>query len=340
MRAAVTRAGLSPRSQKFVASWLAAWQGGRLPAPGSVTPDRFQKLKPLVLVCRLTEADAGLAAEVVFSGEQVTRLLGTDLTGIDWFSLVDPAHLPERTRRTASVAGGALLKTIREVRLKDGGTHQFEMISLPLRPEPDGTTYIFNYVDWHGAPKDAVVADLGEMTAPPLRAEFLPIPVAGAAPSEVMQDWQANDNRRKVISQASVRFVINFMREAMKTYAALGLDPTDYLIILTIDTQNVAHIQNDPQISLRYAPMIEPDWMRRGISRAEVSRITQIPLETVRRRINRLIEMGIVADREDGVILPEANTIATASRRRKMDINSQLVERLISDLDARGVPLP
>jgi len=343
VRAAVSRAGLSPRSQKFVASWLAAWQGGRLPAVGSVTPERFQNLKPLVLVCGLTEeAGACLAAKVAFSGEQVTRILGTDLTGVDWFSLVDPAHLPERTRRTASVAGGALLKTMRDVRLKGGGTHQFEMVSVPLRPDPDGTIFIFNYLDWHCADKDAVIADLREMTSPPLRAEFIPIPVADAtaAQPEAMQDWLTTDNRRKVISQASVRFVINFMREAMKTYASLGLDPTDYLIILTIDTQNVAHIQNDPQISLRYAALVEPDWMRRGVSRAEVSRITQIPLETVRRRINRLIEMGVLADRPDGVILPETNRIATASRRRKMHINTQLVERLISDLDARGVPLP
>ena len=83
----------------------------------------------------------------------------------------------------------------------------------------------------------------------------------------------------------------------------------------------------------------EPDWIRRGVSRAEVSRITQIPLETVRRRINRLIEMGVLADRKDGVIVPETNRMAAASRRRKMHINTQLVERLISDLDARGVPL-
>ena len=147
------------------------------------------------------------------------------------------------------------------------------------------------------------------------------------------------DNRRKVISQASVRFVISFMREAMKTYAALSVDPTDYLIILTIDTQNVAHVHNDPKISMRYAALSEPDWIRRGVSRAEVSRITQIPLETVRRRINRLIEMGVLADRKDGVIVPETNRMAAASRRRKMHINTQLVERLISDLDARGVPL-
>ena len=110
MRVAVTRAGLSPRSQKFVASWLAAWQGGRLPAVGSVTPERFQNLKPLVLVCGLTE-EAGdcLAAKVAFSGEQVTRILGTDLTGVDWFSLVYPANVQERTLRRASVVGGALI---------------------------------------------------------------------------------------------------------------------------------------------------------------------------------------------------------------------------------------
>jgi hypothetical protein len=258
---------------------------------------------------------------------------------VDWFSLVDPAHLPERTRRTASVAGGAVLKTIREVRLKDGGTHRFEMISLPLRPDPDGTIFIFNFVDWTA--RDAVLADLREMTIPPLRAEFVPIPMADSPDTTAgaLQGWMTTDNRRKVISQASVRFVINFMREAMKTYAPLGLDPTDYLIILTVDTQNVAHIQNDPKISMRYAALVEPDWMRRGVSRAEVSRITQIPLETVRRRINRLIEIGVLADRKDGVIMPETNRIATASRRRKMHINTQLVERLISDLDARGVPL-
>ena len=88
-----------------------------------------------------------------------------------------------------------------------------------------------------------------------------------------------------------------------------------------------------------HAALSEPDWIRRGVSRAEVSRITQIPLETVRRRINRLIEMGVLADRKDGVIVPESNRMAAASRRRKMHINTQLIERLISDLDARGVPL-
>src|ERR1700753_503226 len=133
MRAAVGRVGLSARSQKFVESWLAAWQGGRLPAVASVTPERFQNLKPLILVCGLIQEEGRLTAKVAYSGEEVTRLIGADLTGMDWFSLVDPAHLPERTRRTASVAGGALLKTLREVRLKGGGTQRVGLISLAVR---------------------------------------------------------------------------------------------------------------------------------------------------------------------------------------------------------------
>jgi hypothetical protein len=341
MRAAVGRIGLSVRSQKFVESWLAAWQGGHLPAIGSVTPERFQNLKPLLMVSSLTQ-DAVPVARILFSGDRVTRFLGHDLTGRDWFSLVEPEHLPERTGRTASVAGGALLKTVREVKVKSGGTLGFEMISAPLRPDADGTVCIFNYLDLPSSAKNAVLAELREVTIPPVRAEFVPIPLAEApraAPGAALQGWMTSDNRRKVISQASVRFVISFMREAMKTYAPLSLDPTDYLIILTIDTQNVAHVHNDPKISMRYAALAEPDWIRRGVSRAEVSRITQIPLETVRRRINRLIEMDVLADRKDGVIVPESTRMAPASRRRKMHINTQLVERLISDLDARGVPL-
>ena len=214
------------------------------------------------------------------------------------------------------------------------------MISLPLRPDADGFVRIFNYVDLPSTAKNAVVADFREVTIPPVRAEFVPTP-GGCVPRGAGRAAGLDHLRQPAQDDfpASVRFVINFMREAMKTYAALNVDPTDYLIILTIDTQNVAHVHDDPKISMRYAVLSEPDWIRRGVSRAEVSRITQIPLETVRRRINRLIEMGVLADRKDGVIMPETNRMAAASRRRKMHINTQLVERLISDLDARGVPL-
>ena len=322
-------------------SWKAgaAWQGGHLPAAATVTPERFQNLKPLLMVSSLAQGPTPLAM-VLFSGERVTRFLGLDTTGKDWFSLIDPAHLPERTRRTASVAGGAMLKTIREVRLKGGGTQRFEMISLPLRPDADGFVRIFNYIDLPATAKNAVITDFREVTVPPVRAEFVPFP-GGCLPCGAGRAAGLDDLRQPAQGdfpglgafrhQLHARGDENLRRAQRRSHRLS--------IILTIDTQNVAHVHDDPKISMRYAALSEPDWIRRGVSRAEVSRITQIPLETVRRRINRLIEMGVLADRKDGVIVPESNRMAAASRRRKMHINTQLIERLISDLDARGVPL-
>jgi len=233
----------------------------------------------------------------------------------------------------------ALLRTVREVRLKGGKKYTFEALSVPLRPDDKSAVAVVTFFDWHAPDKRAVLANPTEIACNPILAEFIPI-----ARTETMRGTQKSarrelpsNERAKVVSQASVRFVIKFMREAMKAYSTVGLDPTDYLIVIAIDTQNVAHIHNDPNISLRYAGFIEPDWMRRGVSRAAISRITQIPLETARRRINQLIEKGILAKRRDGVIMPVANRIAVQSRIGKMRINAKLVEQLIEDLKVRDV---
>jgi DNA-binding CsgD family transcriptional regulator len=122
----------------------------------------------------------------------------------------------------------------------------------------------------------------------------------------------------------------------MKECATTELDTTDYLIAITIDAQNIAHIANDPNTSLRYSQIIEPAWMRRGISRAEVSRITHIAPETVRRRINHLIKKGILEERCDGiVVLVNPNEIASHSG--KMRANVELVETLVEELRVRGI---
>ena len=125
-----------PRGQKFIASWLSAWQGNQLPAPAAFSPERLRKLKHLLLICAV-KPDAG--AKVTFAGQELVRIAGTKLVGLDWFSLVSTRDMPERLQRTASVAEGALLRTIREVRLNHGRKYTFEMITAPLRAEEDGT---------------------------------------------------------------------------------------------------------------------------------------------------------------------------------------------------------
>jgi hypothetical protein len=335
-RTAVDQVELTARSRNFVASWFSAWRGNRLPSAAGFSPDRLQNLKSFIMICIV---GPDLSAEITFIGRELARVTGERLVGQDWFSLVPLQDLAERKQRIASVAEGALLRTVREVRLKGGKKYVFEALSVPMRPDDKNAVTVVTFFDWHPPDKRAVLANPTEIARNPILAEFIPI-----ARVETMHDNQKlaqrelrSDERAKVISQASVRFVIKFMREAMKAYSTVGLDPTDYLIVITIDTQNVAHIHNDPNISLRYAGFIEPDWMRRGVSRASISRITQIPLETARRRINQLIEKGILEERNHGVIMPVANRIAVQSRIGKMRINAKLVEQLIEDLKARNV---
>jgi hypothetical protein len=334
-RAAVDQVTLTPRSQKFVASWFSAWRGSSLPSPASFSPDRLQNLKPFIMTCAVKP---DLSSEILSLGRELVRILGTLLVGTDWFSLVPREDWTEPKQRTVAVTDGALLRTVREVRLKGGKRYAFEALSVPLRPDEKGVVVIATFFDWRPADKKAVLINPREIAVVPILAEFVPIVPAGAAPRVARRELRS-DERGKVMSQASVRFVIKFMREAMKAYSSIGLDPTDYLIVITIDTQNVAHIHNDPNISLHYAGIIEPDWMRRGISRAAVSRITQIPLETARRRINQLIEKGVLAERDDGIIMPQSNRIPVQARIGKMRINAKLVEQLIGDLKARGMSL-
>jgi len=334
-RAAIERAELAPRGRKFVASWLSAWQGERLPSPAAFPPERLQNLKSLLMVCAVRPDGS---AKITFAGQELTRILGRKLTGLDWLSLIPAKYLPERTQRTASVAEGAILRTIRQVTLNRGGKYSFEIISVPLRPDRDGTE-VWTFFDWNPPDKKAVLLNLGEIVKPPALAEFITIVRSESTKSP---PWPAerelkDEHQVKVTSQAAVRFVMNFMREAMKAYSAAGLDPTDYLIAITIDSQNVAHVQNDPNISHRYAGLIDPDWMRRGISRAAVSRTTHIPLETVRRRINRMIEKGILMERRDGIILSHGNRIDISLRTGKMRFDTHLVEQLAAELHARGI---
>ncbi|MBS0281605.1 MAG: hypothetical protein JSR25_10625, partial [Proteobacteria bacterium] len=126
---------------------------------------------------------------------------------------------------------------------------------------------------------------------------------------------------------------------AMMASPLAGLDPVDYLIAITVGSANVSHIDNDANLSRQFAGLIEPDSLRHGISRAAISRATMLPLETVRRRINRLLEIGIFLERDDGIILSAGNKYKVDARTDRMHAQARLVERMFRDLRARGVTI-
>jgi len=283
----------------------------------------------------------GESAKIKFVGDDLARIMREKLIGTDWFSREPREYLSERLQRTASVAEGAILQTVRCVALDCGTRYDLEMISVPLRPDHDGTVPVITFFDWNPQNKKAVLRSFQEIIKDPIRAQFIPIvrrdsekyvrffPLGGPA----------DGPRAKIVSQAAVRLVINFMRKAMEVHAPAGLDPTDYLIAITIDNHNLSHIASDPDISLRYAGCNEPSWMRQGISRAAVSRITHIPTETVRRRINRLIDKGVLVERKDGIVLSAGNRSDIAPPLGKVHFTAALVEQLVAELRVRGIAL-
>lgn len=279
----------------------------------------------------------GASAKIISAGEDLARITGKSLVGTDWYSWIPQRDIPERTQRTESVADGAILRTIRRVTLNQGTIYSFEVISLPMRPGRDGTVQISTFFDWNPADATAVLSSFYEITKPPISGHF--IPIIRARPdcsSETSLKVLTVEQRAKLTSQAAVRLVLNFMRVAMKECATIELDSTDYLIAITVEAQNLAHIADDRHTSLRYAQIIEPAWIRRGISRAEVSRITHIAPETVRRRINHLIRKGILEERCDGIVV-STNPNGIASHSGKMRANAELVETLIEELRVRGI---
>ena len=334
VRAAVDLMGLAPRSQQFVEQWLDSWSGNDLPLPGSFPGRRAESLQPLIMITLLTP---GVSAPVTFMGKALVYATGLDLTGMDWISLAAPELRVERMRRAGAIGAGAILRTTREVVLNSQEPYFFETISVPLRPDTEGRVPLVHFADW-APPEEAATVMHNMRSAVPETAEIISL-ITDEAQLAVLERERQQEERIKIMSRAAIRFLLNLLGDAAQMPEELKLDPIDYIIAIAVGSANVSHIDNDPALSRQYAGLVEPDTMRRGISRAAVSRATNLPLETVRRRINHLIEIGVLKEREDGIILSSTNNHRVGVRRDLMHRHAQLVDRMVREIRARGVNL-
>jgi hypothetical protein len=334
VKAAVDLMGLAPRSQLFVEQWLESWNGDQLPLAADFPGQSLESLKPLIMIALL---EPGQNAIVSVMGAGLARATGLDLSGMDWIAMAPPEARAERLRRADAIGAGAILRTTREVLLDSQTPYFFETISVPLAPDITGRVPLVHFADWSPPEEKATIVHRMR-AAVPEAAEIIPLAV-GAAAQGVLDPSRQQEERVKIISRAAIRFLLNLLGDAAQVPAELKLDPIDYIIAIAVGAANVSHIDNDPALSRQYAGLIEPDSMRRGISRAAVSRATNLPLETVRRRINHLIEIGVLTEREDGIILSSTNSHRVGVRRDLMHRHAQLVDRMVRDIRARGVNL-
>lgn len=80
----------------------------------------------------------------------------------------------------------------------------------------------------------------------------------------------------------------------------------DPLIMVMVFEANLAPINQDPELSRRYAALdsAPPDDLRRPVSINAVAASLRLPYETVRRRTARLVETGALVSTRTGVYVP------------------------------------
>ena len=117
-------------------------------------------------------------------------------------------------------------------------------------------------------------------------------------------------------------------------------DPLDALILSTVAVANVAHLNADPALSLRYGGIDQPEPMeiKRPISRNAVALSLGLSYETARRRIQKLIDAGSLIDTEDGLV--GANEVLNPEMVLAMaKQNATLLRRMVRLMREAGVEI-
>lgn len=104
-------------------------------------------------------------------------------------------------------------------------------------------------------------------------------------------------------------FVAEFIqRTALPVVAAFDNDYEQTMIFLAIMTQNIQNLMLNQATRKQYASLnaLVPDDLIRPISRMALARSTNLPRETVRRKVLKLIERGYVEETPKGLIVPRS----------------------------------
>ena len=331
--------GLSPACQSFVDAWFAACSGSNIPRVEEFSPESLPQFKSFIFNVALVSRGSAI---MTYIGSELNRIAHANLqVGQDWLKLTATAVMEERIQRAERVAFGHILRNTREVLLESKVPYFFDTITVPLGPDENGSVHLSTYFDWAPPNPQDTMIDLHEIVRLATSADFFPLvpnDQSGPLPT-ISNEVLRVEERAKIISRNSIRLLLNMMGDLMRATSREDLDPLDILIALAVGSANVSHIDTDPELTRKYAAQVEPDSERKGISRAAVSRATQIPLETVRRRVNSLIERGLLTERSDGVILSASNRLKLGVRHDFIHSQAQLVLRMVRDLQARGVNL-
>jgi hypothetical protein len=153
-----------------------------------------------------------------------------------------------------------------------------------------------------------------------------------------MNDAQSSDLIR-AISRHSLAYLLCSISELFRHY---DFDPLDLLIIHAILNTNVINVMKDSELDRKFSSVhdVEPDEIKQGISRAALSRFLNLPIETIRRRVDRLKKRAILSESKGGLIVTERNRFKFGNNHELQKTNVVLVRKLLRDLRRAGIKGP
>jgi hypothetical protein len=148
-----------------------------------------------------------------------------------------------------------------------------------------------------------------------------------------------NPDLIRAVSRHSLGYMLCSISELFRHY---DFDPLDLLIVHAVMNANVMNVMKDLELDVKFGSIhaVEPDEIKQGVSRAALSRFLNLPLETVRRRVDRLKKQKILSEGADGLILTEANRFKFGNNHELQTTNILLIKKLLRDLRRVGIEGP
>jgi hypothetical protein len=152
-------------------------------------------------------------------------------------------------------------------------------------------------------------------------------------------DDEAARDRIRTISRHSLAYMLCAASEMFRHY---DFDPMDLILIHAILNANVLNIMKNPKLDRQLGSVetVEPDAIKQGVSRAALSRFLGMPVETVRRRADRLKKEGVLRETEHGLIVTETNQYRFGNNHELQKTNILLVRKFLRDLTEAGIEVP
>jgi len=144
----------------------------------------------------------------------------------------------------------------------------------------------------------------------------------------------------RTISRHSLAYMLCSISELFRHYN--DFDPLDLLIVHAILNANVINVMKDRELDIEFSSIhaIEPDQIKQGVSRAALSRFLNLPLETIRRRVDRLKKQNILSEDKGGLIVTEKNSFKFDNNHERQNTNVVLMRKLLRDLGRAGIKSP